>query len=110
MDTKYRFQPAMANSLADKFANLQRATTELNDALIQLKTAEKNFSEAQTEYQRREGEQPRRKELEQQIHDLEKIHETLTELENKNAAAANNKNFVLFIMISRVVCQKGKLQ
>lgn len=83
---------ADGKSLAGKFDELQKATTELNDAQFQLAEAEKIFSAAQTEYQQRESQSSERKDLERRITDLQKLQETLAELQKKFSALETESN------------------
>ena len=78
--------------LSAKFADLKKATSDLNAAQIRLDEADKKFLAAQSEYQQREAQNSERKELEQKIRDLRAIKSAQKELEEKTSALERAKN------------------
>ncbi len=70
--------------LANKFADFQKKRSELSAAQIKIAEAEKIFKATQAEYQKREGEESQRKELERHKNELKIFQGTLAELEKKS--------------------------
>ncbi len=72
--------------LTAKFADLQKKTSDVKAAQVQLAEIEKIFATAQAEYQSREAQDAQRKELDKKIHELEEIRAALENLTRKNSA------------------------
>lgn len=86
--------------LAAKFADLQRLTSTLNTAKTQFDEAEKVFVAAQAEYQKRKAEESTRNELEEKIHELQKISATVEDF-NKTEASLKKAQSILQIAQSK---------
>lgn len=86
--------------LAANFADLQRLTSTLNTAKTQFDEAEKVFVAAQAEYQKRKAEESTRNELEEKIHELQKISATVEDF-NKTEASLKKAQSILQIAQSK---------
>ena len=90
-DLKVIFDAAQAQLsegkiLTEKFADLQKKTSDVKAAQVQLAEIEKIFAAAQAEYQSREAQDSQRKELDKKIRELEEVRAALENLTKKNSA------------------------